>query len=140
MANVSLEPYLFFNGNCREAMEFYKGIFGGELQIQTMAEVPADSGMTVDESRKNQVMHARLTGGLVGFMASDSQKASPKAAKIELSITGDDQEALTKAFDGLAEGGTVNMPLSKQFWGDTFGQLTDKYNIDWMVNISSSKE
>lgn len=138
MEKVELAPYLFFQGNCREAMEFYKGVFGGDLKIQTMSEVPPEAQMP--ETNPNDVMHARLDGGLVVLMASDSKNASPKSAKIELSLSGSDEAQLREVFDKLAEGGKVNMPLSKMFWGDLFGQLSDKYNIDWMVNISAGNE
>lgn len=117
-------------------MEFYKTVFGGELTMQTMGEAPIDmpKGAT-----KDQIMHAQLEGGEVRLMASDSTIASPKAAKIELSLSGPDEVKLHKIFDELAKGGKVNMPLEKQFWGDTFGMLSDKYGVDWMVNISAKQ-
>jgi PhnB protein len=126
MANISLEPYLFFKGNCKEAMEFYKNVFGGELTMQTMADTP-----------KEAQMHASLKGP-VNLMASDSSMASDKTAKVELSLGGTDEAQMRKIFDGLAEGGKVRMPLEKQFWGDVFGNLTDKYSVDWMMNIGDS--
>jgi PhnB protein len=76
----------------------------------------------------------------VSFMASDTEKASAKAAKIDLSLSGSDEAKLKKYFDALSEGGNVQMPLEKQFWGDTFGMLTDKYGIEWMVNVNAPKE
>lgn len=136
MANVSLEPYIFFKGNCREAMEFYKGVFGGDLNVQTMADVPAEAQMP--GTNPTDVMHASLKGGAVNLMASDSSKASDHAAKIELSLGGTDDSQMRQIFDKLAEGGQVKMKLEKQFWGDTFGSLTDKYGIDWMMNIGSN--
>jgi len=135
MANVTLSPYIFFNGNAKEAMEFYKRVFGGDLDVQTMADVPKDAWMP--DSKATDVMHARLNG-TVNIMASDSQKASPQAKKIELSLSGPDEQQLRGYFDGLAEGGTIKMPLEKQFWGDTFGSLTDKYGVEWMVNIEKT--
>ena len=137
MSIVRLEPYLFFQGNCREAMEFYKDVFGGELAMQTIGEVPGD--MPGKAERKDEIMHAKLSGGMASFMASDSPTASPSAAKIELSLNGTDETALRSAFDKLAEGGNVRTPLERMFWGDVFGALTDKYGIDWMVNIESSR-
>lgn len=137
MNNVRLEPYLFFKGNCREAMEFYKNVFGGELTIQTMGEVPMD--MPDKEERKNEIMHAKLSGGLVTILASDTPQASEKTAKVELSLSGTDEAEMRKIFDALAEGGTVRFALEKQFWGDVFGNLTDKFAIDWMMNIETAK-
>src|SRR5207253_106176 len=127
-----------FQGNCKQAMEFYKSVFGGELSMQTMGEVP-DDAMPPDmkkEAVKDMIMHAALTGGAVNLMGSDSQKASAKAAKIELSLSGSDETKLRGIFDKLSDGGKVNMPLQKQFWGDTFGMVADKFGVDWMVNIS----
>jgi PhnB protein len=137
MSNIRLEPYLFFQGDCREAMEFYKSVFGGELTMQTMGEVPGD--MPGKEERKDEIMHAKLSGGMATFMASDSTQASPSAAKIELSLNGSGEDALRTAFDKLANGGNVRTPLERMFWGDVFGALTDKYGIDWMVNIESAQ-
>lgn len=137
MSSIKLNPYIFFKGNCREAMEFYKGIFGGKLEMQTMGEVPPDAmppGMDQEEI-KDQIMHAALTEGDVELMASDSHKASAKTAKVELSLSGADEEKLRKTFDSLTAGGKVTMPLEKQFWGAIFGMVTDKYGVDWMVNI-----
>ncbi len=135
MGKVVLEPYLFFKGNCREAMEFYKSVFGGELEI-TDAD-PAQMGdMPNKEWFKGKVMHSSLKGK-VNLMASDSSTASDKAAKVELSLGGTDEAEMREIFDKLAAGGKVKMPLEKQFWGDIYGQLTDKYNIDWMMNIGS---
>jgi PhnB protein len=138
MANVSLDPYMFFNGNAREAMEFYKNVFGCELTISTFGDM--GGSMPGMEEMKDKVMHAMLSGGDVELMASDSREASERAAKIELSLSGDDEQKLKSYFEKLSEGGKVKSPLKKEAWGDTFGQLSDKYGFDWMVNISSAKE
>ncbi len=135
MGEVKLDPYLFFNGNAKEAMEFYKSVFGGKLDISLTDDAPDYPGKV-----KGQIMHAMLSGGDVRLMASDSSKASATSAKIELSLSGDDEAKLNKIFEDLSRGGKAKMPLEKQFWGDTFGTLTDKYGIDWMVNISAKKE
>jgi PhnB protein len=137
MASVNLDPYLFFNGNAREAAEFYKGVFGGELTVSTFGEAGADK-MPGFEEMKDKVMHAMLDGD-IKMMFSDSREANEKASKIELSLSGDDEEKLKGYFEKLSEGGKVKSPLKKEMWGDTFGQLTDKYNIDWMVNIAQPK-
>jgi PhnB protein len=137
MASVSLNPYLFFNGNAREAMEFYKGIFGGELNISNFEDFNSDvPGM---EEMKGKVMHAMLDGE-VKLMASDSRQASDKMAKVEFSISGDDEAKLKSYFEKLSAGGTVKMPLEKQAWGDLYGQLQDEYGVDWMINISQPKQ
>lgn len=142
MANIRLEPYLFFKGNAKEAMEFYKSVFGGGLTMSTLGESPKEvlEEMKVDESRYGEIMHAHLKGGAVDLLGSDSQMASDHSAKVELSINGSsaDEARMKEIFDKLAEGGKVRMPLSKQFWGDTFGMLTDKYGVDWMMNVGDS--
>jgi PhnB protein len=142
MGKVHLDPYLFFSGNAREAMEFYKSVFGGKLDVneytdedrEMMPGTPQEK-----ESMKGKLMHAMLDGD-VRLMASDSTKASAKAAKIELSLSGEDEETLRRYWDGLSDGGKVTMRLEKAPWGDIFGMITDKYSISWMVNITASKE
>jgi PhnB protein len=136
MSNVNLEVYLFFKGNCREAMEFYKSIFGGKLEISTVGDSPDVPGMP--DLDKNWVMHSTLQGGDIKLMASDTPTASDKAAKVELSLGGTDDARLRQIFDALAAGGKVKMPLEKQFWGDTFGMLSDKFGIDWNMNIGDN--
>ncbi len=134
---TALNPYLNFNGNSREAMEFYKAIFGGELTISTFGE----SGMN-DEKYKDQTMHAHLHTDEMEIMASDTGHMGEVkfGDNVHLSIVGSDVEKLTEYFNKLAEGGKVDMPLEKQMWGDIFGMLTDKYGVHWMVNISQGEQ
>lgn len=133
---TTLNPYIFFKGNCREAMEFYQTIFGGKLEVQTYDEVP----METSEDMSGKLMHADLQGGAIRLLGSDTEKASARAAKISLCLGGSDEAKLSKIFEGLSEGGDVFQPLKKEFWGDTFGSLTDKFGVDWMVNIAEKKE
>lgn len=138
MNDVMLDPYIFFNGNCREAMEFYKDVFGGELTVQTYGEVPG--GVPgADKNNKDWLMHARLEGGAVKLMGSDTEKASAEAKKITLSLGGTDEAKLRAIFDKLSAGGKVTSPLKKEFWGDIYGGLTDKFGVEWMVNIAAQK-
>ncbi len=118
-------------------MEFYKSVLGGELTMQTFGE----SGQSKNDSEKDLIMHADLKNGELSFMASDGNQEKPvhMGDNISMSIAGDDEAKLTEYFNGLAEGGKVTMPLAKQFWGDTFGMLTDKFGVNWMVNISSGQ-
>ncbi len=138
MITITLSPYLFFRGNCAEAMEFYKGIFGGELTVQKMSSVPA--GARPAGASEEGIMHASLNGGAASIMGSDSAQASAKAAKVELSLSCEDETQMRRIFEQLADGGKVRIPLEKQFWGDTFGAVTDKFQIDWMVNIPVKRE
>ncbi|HVE81171.1 MAG TPA: VOC family protein [Candidatus Dormibacteraeota bacterium] len=138
MAEISLEPYIFFKGNCRPAMEFYKSVLGGELTMQAYSEVPG-SVPGAREINQDWLMHAALEGE-VKIMGSDTEQASPEAKKITLSLVGTDEEKLSKMFEGLSQGGKVTSPLKKEFWGDTFGTLTDKFGVEWMVNINAEKK
>lgn len=141
MSDVRLEVYLYFKGNAREAMEFYKTVFGGELNMQAFSDTPADArppGMTDDMN--DWLMHAMLTGGDVKLMASDSANASDKAAKIDLSLGGKDENRLREIFAALSEGGSIYQELTKMFWGDIFGSLTDKFGVNWMVNIEGESQ
>jgi len=136
MSKFSVEPYLFFKGNAREAMEFYKSVFGGQLDISD-ADPEQMGDMPNKDWFKGKVMHSSLKGP-VNLMASDSTMASENTAKVELSLGGTDEKQMREIFDKLSKGGKVKMPLEKQFWGDIFGTLTDKYGVDWMMNIGTN--
>jgi PhnB protein len=132
---ATLSPYLNFDGNTAEAMRFYQSVLGGDLYLQTFG----DAGAAQNEAEKNLTMHAALTSDAMTVFASDGRPGQPPVVgdNVHLSINGNDAEKLTGYFNGLAAGGQVVMPLAKQFWGDTFGMLTDKFGMHWMVNISS---
>lgn len=135
---VELNPYLFFPGNTEQAIAFYQQVFGGQVTITRRDDV--DPTATADE--KNQVVNALLTGGDITLRASDLQDTSndpqTRRPRIELSLIGTDEERLRALFDGLAADGTVRAQLERQFWGDTFGAVTDKYGIGWQVNIGAA--
>ncbi len=137
MDKIELVPYIFFTGNCREAMEFYKNIFGGELELMAYDDMPGDSPGKAEMTGK--IMNASLTASEVVIRASDTQNASPETKKVELCLTGSNEPKLREIFESLAEGGNVKNPLKKEFWGDIFGQLTDQYGVDWMMNIAATK-
>lgn len=136
---ATLNPYIGFRGNAREAMEFYQSVFGGELTSQTFAEfgMPGTS-----EADADKVMHSQLeTPSGFTLMASDtpsSMPEPPEASYITISLSGSESDELRRYWDGLAEGGQVGMPLEQAPWGDSFGQLTDKFGIGWMVNIAGA--
>ena len=138
MADIQLDPYIFFTGECKEAMDFYKGVFGGDLKMQTYDEVPEEAKMPGMEGK---IMHSLLSGGAIRLMASDGTRKDPyPAGPISLSMSGSDEAQLTEIFNKLAEGGEITMKLDKQFWGDIFGGVTDKYSIEWMVNVNAKEE
>ena len=134
MANVDLTPYLMFDGEAREAMNFYRDVFGGELMLQTYGDIDPSSGADTRE----RVMHSSLMGGRAELMAGDTpQSGSLGSAKVQLALSGTDEQTLRSLFESLGEGGKVGVPLERQVWGDLFGSVTDRFGIDWMVNISS---
>jgi len=140
---LKLDPYLFFGGNCREAMEFYTSVFGGELTLTTFGDGPPDAHADPkanSEEMKSRIMHARLEGPLVILASDNPGNDEPvNSGQFSLSITGSDSEALTGYFNELAENGKVTAPLTKQFWGDVFGMVTDRFGINWMVSITAQQ-
>ncbi len=141
---IQLDAYLFFKGNCKEAMEFYKSVFGGELSMQTYGEgmkgMPADQTPPEMQGHDDKIMHSLLSGGDIRLMGSDSTRDGEFGQSfISLSLSGTDEDKLRNAWDKLSEGGEVTMPLEKAPWGDMFGGLTDKYGVEWMVNITAPK-
>jgi PhnB protein len=133
---VRLNPYLSFNGNAREAMEFYQSVFGGDLDVSTFADA---GGMGVPDDEQSKVMHAMLdVPGVLTLMGSDSPShmGYQAPAGTSISLSGDDDATLRGWWDGLTADGKVTVPLEVAPWGDAFGMATDKYGIDWMVNIA----
>jgi PhnB protein len=117
-------------------MEFYRSVFGGELTISTFGE----GGMPADPADKDKVMHAQLESPQgYWLMGSDTPPGmDPTGNTTTISLSGDDETQLRGYWDKLSAGGTVTMPLEKAPWGDTFGALTDRFGVPWMVNITSA--
>ncbi len=143
MATVNI--YLTFNGNCEEAFKFYQSVFGGEFPyIGRFKDMPPGEDSKLNPGEENRIMHVSLpisketmlmgsdTGGdwATGYLQGNN---------FSISITPDTKEEAEKLFNGLSAGGTVTMPLSKTFWADCFGMLTDKFGISWMMNFSEAK-
>jgi len=136
---VTLDPYLNFRGNAREAMEFYKGVFGGNLTISTFGEFQAPT----EPSEADLVMHADLEGPEgIRFFAADapSHMTFTPGTNFSMSLSGESEDELRGYFDKLSAGGSVTMPLEKAPWGDAFGMLTDRFGTQWLVNITAPKE
>jgi PhnB protein len=130
-----LNPYLNFNGDARQALEFYRGVFGGTLTVNTFAEF----GMA-DAPDADKIMHGQLeTDAGYTIMAADvtSQMEYHAPAGFGVSLSGDDGDALQSYWEQLSAGGTTKMPLQKQVWGDEFGMCVDQFGISWLVNISA---
>lgn len=133
-----LNPYIGFKGTARQAMEFYKTVFGGELVMTTFKEAHAP----VEANEGDMIMHAMLQAkNGITFMASDtpSHMEYHPGANISMSLSGENEEELRSYWEKLSAGATVEQPLEKAPWGDTFGMLTDKFGIHWMVNITAKK-
>jgi len=133
-----LNPYISFNGTAREAMKFYESVFGGKLELTTFA----DGGMAQNQADPEQIMHAMLVADNgITLMAADTPDGmeNKPGTNVSISLSGDNEAELTGYYDKLVEGGTVTQPLEKAPWGDTFGMLTDKFGIYWLVNIAGAK-
>lgn len=131
-----LNPYVSFGDNAREAMTFYQQVLGGNLELHTFGEYGA-----ANEPYADLVMHSLLeTDDGLTLMAADSPPGMARTVgnNITISLSGDDGDSLRSRFKALAEGGSVDVPLEKQMWGDEFGQLTDRFGVGWLVNIAGS--
>lgn len=133
-----LTPYLSFRDNARQAMEFYKTVFGGELQMNTFEEYHASE----DPSESTKIMHAELKApNGIHLMAADTPNAMEyrPGTNISMSLSGENAAELSSYFQKLSTGGMVTMPLEKAPWGDTFGMCVDSYGVSWMVNITGPR-
>ncbi|MFE0817876.1 VOC family protein [Streptomyces sp. NPDC058794] len=129
-----LNPYLSFDGDARQAMEFYEQVFGGTLSLNTFGE----SGMP-DSAYTDKIMHAMLeTPGGFTLMASDTPPGMDHTpgTNFSVSLSGDDEAELRGYWEKLSAGGSVAVPLEKQMWGDVFGMCTDRFGVPWMVDIT----
>jgi PhnB protein len=134
MASV-LNPYLNFNGTARQALEFYRGVFGGTLNLSTFA----DFGTPQDAPDAGKIMHGQLqTGAGYTLMAADTPPNMQYQGMhgFGVSLSGDDVDLLHGYWEKLSASGTTTMPLQKQAWGDEFGMCTDQFGVPWLVNIS----
>lgn len=136
---ATLNPYLNFRGQARDAIEFYRSVFGGDLTVSTFREF----GMPVDAGEEDQVMHSQLeTDAGFTLMCSDvphSMEITP-GTNVQVSLSGGaaDADALSAYWAALMDGGSETMPLAQAPWGASFGQGIDRYGIGWLVNISNA--
>jgi PhnB protein len=137
MAETKLNPYIARDGDTLPMLEFYHQILGGKLDLQTYGESP----MPVPDSHKDRILHGVVeVSDFITIMAADSPPDMPLSSthsNVSLSLSGPEEDRLKKVFAGLADGGKVTMPLEKQFWGDLFGMVDDKFGTHWMVNIGA---
>jgi PhnB protein len=132
---MKIDAYLFFPGTAAAAMEFYKNVFGGTLTVVRRGDVdPSATGPD-----KDLVINATLDTEDFYLRASDRDDATTEPqTRVALSLIGTDEARLRKVYDELSADGTQDNPLEKVFWGDIFGALTDKFGINWQVNIGSA--
>ena len=132
-----LNTYLTFNGNCKDAMTFYKECLGGELVLQTIGESPMAEKMP--PQMKEYILHSSLTNGGFVIMATDCvpEQGLIKGNSVSLCLNCSSEEEITSCYAKLADGGSANHPLENTFWGALFGDLTDKYGNHWLLNYQN---
>lgn len=143
---TSVNVYLTFKGNCEEAFNFYKSVFGGEFSyIGRFGEMPPGEGPPIPEASKNKIMHVGLPISTeTMIMGSDTggewSSSFLQGNNISISISTDSRENADRLFNGLSAGGNVTMPLADMFWGDYYGMFTDKFGINWMVSFNADQQ
>ncbi len=142
---TTVNVYLTFKGNCEEAFNFYKSVFGGEFPyVGRFKEMPPMDGCSVPEEDLDKIMHMSLPiSAETMIMGSDSSEAFGQVTTIgnnfSISITTDSKEEADRLFNGLSEGGKVTMPMDVTFWGDYFGMFTDKFDINWIISYPTKQ-
>jgi PhnB protein len=135
--HMQLTPYIIFNGNCEEALNFYaKALNGATDQISRYADAP-ENPMKMDPQK---IMHARFNvDGNLLFMASDGPTNAKDSGIVSLSLNFTDAGKIANVFAAMSDGGNVTMPLQDTFWGATFGMLQDRFGVNWMFNYDKPK-
>ena len=133
---MAVDVYLLFNGNCREAVEFYSDVFDTEKpQFMTFGESPADPNYPLPEEAKNKIMHTRLNILGSNVMFSDDFNGSVTFGNnINLAVVSDDEELIRNSFNKLKEGGHVSMELQETFWSKCYGSVRDKFGVEWQLS------
>jgi PhnB protein len=143
---VTINPYLTFLGNCEEAFNYYKSVFGGEFtSFDRFGDMPPQEGITPTEEQKNQIMHVSLPiSKETVLMGSDTGgEWAPNTVvgnNFSLSVNAETKQQADHFFERLSNGGQVTMPIDKTFWGSYFGMCTDKFGINWMVSFGENQE
>jgi PhnB protein len=136
---IQINPYINFNGNAEEAFTFYKSVFGGEFTNIVRFKDLASPGFTVEENDANKIMHIALPVGKNILMANDVPefmgRVNENENRSKISISTESKEEADRIFNGLSQGGAVEMPVSDSPWGTYFGMFRDKYGIEWMVEF-----
>jgi PhnB protein len=133
---MQVQPYLFFDGRCDEALEFYKRTVGAKVGMLMRFKDAPDQNM-VSAGSENKIMHAQVQIGDTTVLASDGRnQGQPKFEGFALTITAKDEAEADKVFAALSDGGQVKMPLAKTFFSPRFGMLADKFGVGWMVLVA----
>jgi PhnB protein len=138
----SINAYLIFNGNCRQAMEFYAKSLNAELEMMTYGQGPGGGpGCEIPQENQDKIMHARLSKGPAVLMASDTTPDRPSAQgnNLWVSINFENAQEIDKVFAALSENANITLPLQQTFWARRFAMLTDKFGINWMLNLEQPK-
>ena len=134
---MDLQPYVFFDGRCEEAIEFYKRALGAQVEmLMRFKESPDKEACPVAPGMEDKVMHASLRIGNTMLLASDGQcQGKPNFQGFALSLTVQTEAEADRLFNALADGGQVQMPLAKTFWSPRFGMVSDRFGVWWMVGV-----
>ncbi len=139
---MALSTYLTFGGNCREAFDFYRSVFGGEFSdLTTFGEGP--EGLPLAEGQEDQIMHVSLSVGNSVLMGSDSTAFGPPLEvgnNFSISVEAESREHADELQTKLSDGGAVTLPMEDQFWGAYFGMCVDRYGINWMLVYAPPQE
>jgi len=133
---MQVQPYLFFDGRCEEALEFYRNALGAEVtMLMRFKDCPEpDAAGMIPAGAENKVMHSSFRIGETTVMASDGRcQGQPNFQGISLSLSAPNAPEAEKLFDALKEGGQVQMPLSKTFYSPSFGMVADRFGVSWMI-------
>ncbi|GAE33100.1 VOC family protein [Halalkalibacter akibai] len=139
---MAVDVYLTFNGNCREAVEYYAEVFRTEApQIMTYGETPSDPSFKMPEEAKNLVLHTRLSIEGSNVMFSDTFPGTPYVAgnNISLAVISQNQDNITHYFNQLKNGGKVGLELQETFWSKCYGKVTDKFGIEWQLSYDNGE-
>jgi len=133
--NTSVQPYLFFNGRCEEALDFYRGAVGAEVEMLSRFKNAPEPGIT-QPGMENKVMHVSFRIGETLLMASDGRcDGKLRFEGFSLSVVVPDEKKAESIFKALSAGGKITMPLEKTFWAPKFGMVEDKFGVGWMVSV-----
>jgi PhnB protein len=136
----AIQPYLHFDDNCRDAMQFYQSLFGGELEIMPISESPAKDQFP--EELHNQILHASLSNGDFNLMASDmcGQGDLNQGNSVQLSLNCSSEEEINNLYKKLSDGGQILQELKEEFWGALFAMIVDKFGVRWMLSLEKSEK